>query len=118
MTKSLNPPKSIWSEDPDFPHADWVFLVAQGDVSAGYWDWVLSEREAADLETSHLAGCPYVGEEVPPADDDSADFPRSDWLYEVENNDTRLGFAAWQAHQREAARMDAQPKRSLRPPRP
>ncbi len=33
--------------------------------------------------------------------DEDPDYPISDWKYEVENNDTRLGYADWVQHERE-----------------
>lgn len=36
-----------------------------------------------------------------------ADHPRSDWKYEVENDDTQLGYWEWLVHQMEANGEDA-----------
>lgn len=48
-TDRLGPPHgSIWDEHPDFPVSDWQAEVADDDTRAGYWDWVLSQKESRE----------------------------------------------------------------------
>lgn len=34
--------------------------------------------------------------------DEDPEYPRRDWAYEVQNNDTLLGYWEWVEHQRES----------------
>jgi len=34
-----------WSDDPDYPVADWQREVANGDTRLGYADWVAGRRD-------------------------------------------------------------------------
>lgn len=46
------------------------------------------------------------GEDAPTIEDgwtEDPDWPLSDWRYEVANDDTRLGYAEWVEHNKEAA---------------
>ncbi|TJY57137.1 hypothetical protein E4T66_17145 [Sinimarinibacterium sp. CAU 1509] len=36
-----------WGQHPDYPLADWMHEVTEGDTRRGYWDWV-SEKVEAD----------------------------------------------------------------------
>ena len=38
-------PENIWSEDPDYPVADWKYEVANDDTRLGYWEWVENQKE-------------------------------------------------------------------------
>lgn len=38
----------VWSEDPDYPVAQWQYEVENDDTRQGYHDWVKSQKEQAD----------------------------------------------------------------------
>lgn len=53
MTMSANDLRlthGVWGEHPDCPVADWRNQVANDETRAGYWEWVASELELADIE--------------------------------------------------------------------
>lgn len=37
-----------WSEDSDYPVADWQHEVAEDNTRLGYWDWVEVTREMVE----------------------------------------------------------------------
>jgi len=57
------------------------------------------ECHAVGLETPS-------GFKAPEPWDEHPDYPRKDWQYEVQNNDTNLGYAEWCLHKFEADAED------------
>ncbi len=47
---------NFWNECAQFPRADWQKEVENGDTVAGYWDWIVSEAEARDVDLNTLTG--------------------------------------------------------------
>lgn len=100
-----------WERHARFTMADWAYEVENEDNDHGYAAFV-------------VASCAAMDEAVPPpfaedaqrafdelatfdatlteADRDALDqaYPREDWVREVCDEDTRLGFRLWQIHQR------------------
>lgn len=53
MTPTANQLKEqygTWGEHPDYPRADWQYLVANGDTHIGYWEHVANELQFAEAE--------------------------------------------------------------------
>lgn len=82
-----------WAEVHRYPHSAWQEEVANGDTRLGYMRWVVSQCDADGVDYT-LADENDLGDEFPPkASMEGDDY--EDWLYEVENLDTRLGLDAW-----------------------
>lgn len=117
MTMSAQTPvelaPSAWERHPRFTMAAWAHQVTDGITDGSYaefvvnacaaagepaptsfYDQVLAQRDQRDAQILAL------GDEVCAALDE--DYPREDWVYEVQNEDTRIGFRAWQLGQHEA----------------
>lgn len=102
-----------WERHPRFTMADWAQQVANDETDAGYAAFVVASCEAmgepmppsfledAQRQLDVLAAC---DDELTDADREAMDqaYPRSDWEYEVGNEDTRVGFRLWQIGQRDA----------------
>ena len=39
-----------WSEDADWPSADWRYDVANGDTRLGYGEWVAHNKETEEMD--------------------------------------------------------------------
>lgn len=44
----------FWADCEQFPRADWVYQVQNGDTVAGYWDWVVGEAELHEIPIESL----------------------------------------------------------------
>lgn len=45
---------NLWGECPEFPKANWLYAVCNGDTVLGYWEWVYSEAAQAPIENYKL----------------------------------------------------------------
>lgn len=51
----------FWAECSQFPRANWRREVENGDTVAGYWDWIVSEAEAKEIDLNTLTGLGVSG---------------------------------------------------------
>ena len=105
-----------WERHPRFSMADWAQQVTNNETDAGYAAYVVGACEAmgepiplafldrAQDERNLLAAQDACLSDAE-CDDLDRDYPRQDWQYEVENEDTRIGFRLWQINQCEANRV-------------
>ena len=87
-----------WLEDPQFRHDAWQQAVLNDDTTEGYIPWVISQHQATGTELTP-ATLDLVETFESPSDLLRQAFPRSHWLDEVRELDTRLGYDSWIWHQ-------------------
>ena len=90
-----------WIEDPDFRHDAWQAEVLSENTELGYIAWVIAQHEAMGHGIDSAAAALVENHERPSIAEE-AEYPFEDWIAEVEELNTRLGYPAWVAHQVEA----------------
>lgn len=92
-----------WKEDVSYPHEQWQEEVDQEDTSLGYAQWLVAKHEESGVT---IQVKPESALEDEPGEDflemHSGVFAREDWMNEVADLNTRLGYGAWVAHQVDA----------------
>lgn len=90
---------NLWHRDSNYPMDWWAREVENGDTRSNYLDWVLSMYEGDDQQPPA-----ELLEEIERVKNDALPFvpakyrnryPEEDWVREVENIDTRLGYESW-----------------------
>lgn len=87
-----------WLEDPQFRHDAWQQAVLNGDTSQGYIPWVIAQHQALGTLLAPITPDLMEVSEAP-SDLLQQAFPRAQWLDEVRELDTRLGYEVWIWHQ-------------------
>jgi hypothetical protein len=95
---------SSWYRDENYTMEDWSYAMLNEDGTSGYIDWVISKYESDDLEVpQRVLDQVMTAEELGLAPDNTAPvtdkyrsrYPLEDWLREVEDFDTRVGYETW-----------------------
>lgn len=87
-----------WLEDPQFRHDAWQQAVFNDDTTEGYIPWVIAQHQATGTALAP-ATLDLVETSESPSELLQQAFPRSQWLAEVAELDTRLGYELWIWHQ-------------------
>lgn len=90
-----------WLEDPQFRHDAWQEEVLDGHTELGYIEWTINQHQALDTMIDPTA-LDLIESHAAPSVECQQQYPREDWLGEVEELDTRLGYAAWVVHKVES----------------
>ena len=89
-----------WKEDANYPHQAWQEEVEQENTTLGYGAWLVAQHEADGI-VAQLDAAVMI-EDEPSAEflaEHEDEFPVEDWIEEVAELNTRLGYAVWVAHQ-------------------
>lgn len=95
---------SLWYRDKNYSMKDWVYAMVNDDGSTGYIDWVVSQYEGDGLDVPQEVLDQIITAEeqgmnpdntAPVSDKYRTRYPHEDWLREVEEFDTHIGYEAW-----------------------
>lgn len=79
---------------------------AQEDEIAGRWDWIDPSRNGSETSFEHRADAARNAVETL--------LPRADWVYEVSNGDTTLGYFDWALDKAEQQANEEPPQSTLK----
>lgn len=95
---------SSWYRDDNYTMEDWAYRMVNDEETTGYIDWVISQYESDELEVPQkVLDQVMTAEELgmnpdntaPVSDKYRSRYPLEDWLHEVEEFDTRVGYEVW-----------------------